>query len=714
MYIFALQFKIMKKVTQSLLIVLLFSFNVLHAHEGMWIPSLLKVLEGQMQSEGMKITAEDIYSINKSSLKDAIVHFGGGCTAEVVSKKGLILTNHHCGYSQIQQHSSLENNLLKNGFWAMSMKEELKNPGLTATFIVSIEDVTEKVLEGVKDENTEDGQKKMRSNIKSIEKAAVNQPNYKATIKPFYYGNKYFMIVSKTYKDVRLVGAPPSAMGKFGGDTDNWVWPRHTCDFSMFRIYANKDNEPADVSDENIPYQAPKALDIAIDGVEKDDFTMVFGFPGRTSQYLTSKAVDNYIAKLLPARIEMRKNSLRHIDAAMSMDESTYIKYASKQSRISNAYKKWIGQDLGLRKKEAVKKKLAIEKDWLAKNNNNQALLNQLFDLEDKKVDAQMAYNMFIEFYYYGPEMIRWATGFNSLMKSKEFEKDAKKKSESMQNFFKNYDVDIDKKVFASLVPIYVKHVNKSALSPELLDLISKYESTEEMVAALYKKSKLHNKEQVGKLLQGSQKSFQKKLKKDPIYNLAQSLLDHFLSEVRPGFSKMTLEEEKLMKQYVNSLMNTYPNKSFWADANSTLRLTYGKVEGSAPRDGMEYTWYTTIDGIVEKYNTGEADFEVPQRLLDLYEEKNYGRYGKNGTLNVCLLGSNHTTGGNSGSPALDAYGRLVGINFDRSWESTMSDVLFDKDICRNIMVDIRYVLWVIDIYAGAGHLVDEMNLVRN
>ena len=714
MYIFALQFKIMKKVTQSLLIVLLFSFNVLHAHEGMWIPSLLKVLEGQMQSEGMKITAEDIYSINKSSLKDAIVHFGGGCTAEVVSKKGLILTNHHCGYSQIQQHSSLENNLLKNGFWAMSMKEELKNPGLTATFIVSIEDVTEKVLEGVKDENTEDGQKKMRLNIKSIEKAAVNQPNYKATIKPFYYGNKYFMIVSKTYKDVRLVGAPPSAMGKFGGDTDNWVWPRHTCDFSMFRIYANKDNEPADVSDENIPYQAPKALDIAIDGVEKDDFTMVFGFPGRTSQYLTSKAVDNYIAKLLPARIEMRKNSLRHIDAAMSMDESTYIKYASKQSRISNAYKKWIGQDLGLRKKEAVKKKLAIEKDWLAKNKKNQALLNQLFELEDKKVDAQMAYNMFIEFYYYGPEMIRWATGFNSLIKSKEFEKDAKKKSESMQNFFKNYDVDIDKKVFASLVPIYVKHVNKSALSPELLDLISKYESTEEMVAALYKKSKLHNKELVGKLLQGSQKSFQKKLKKDPIYNLAQSLLDHFLSEVRPGFSKMTLEEEKLMKQYVNSLMNTYPNKSFWADANSTLRLTYGKVEGSAPRDGMEYTWFTTIDGIVEKYNTGEADFEVPQRLLDLYEEKNYGRYGKNGTLNVCLLGSNHTTGGNSGSPALDAYGRLVGINFDRSWESTMSDVLFDKDICRNIMVDIRYVLWVIDIYAGAGHLVDEMNLVRN
>ena len=714
MYIFAIQFNIMKKATQSLFIFFLLTVNILHAHEGMWIPSLLKVLEGQMQSEGMQITAEDIYSINQSSLKDAIVHFGGGCTAEVVSKKGLILTNHHCGYSQIQQHSSLENNLLKDGFWAMSMKEELKNPGLTATFIVRIEDVTDKVLSGVKDQNSDEGNKTMLANIKAIEKAAVNQPNYKASVKPFYYGNKYFMIVSKTYKDVRLVGAPPSAMGKFGGDTDNWVWPRHTCDFSMFRIYANADNEPAEISDDNVPYQAARALDIAIDGVKENDFTMVFGFPGRTSQYLTSKAVENYIAKLLPARIEMRKNSLRHIDAAMAMDEATYIKYASKQSRISNAYKKWIGQDLGLRKKEAVKKKLNLEKDWVTKGKGNKALLDELFELENKKVEAQMAYNMFIEFYYYGPEMMRWATGFNKLANSKEFDKEANKKLKNIQNFFKNYDVNIDKKVFASLVPIYVKHVKKEMLSKELTDLVNKYPSSEEMVEALYKKSKLHNKEQVEKLLQGSQKSFKKKLEKDPIYNLAQSLLTHFLNEVRPGYSQMTQDEEKLMKSFVKSLMMAYPEKSFWADANSTLRLTYGKVEGSAPRDGMQYTWFTTMDGIIEKYNTGEADFEVPQRLLDLYEEKNYGQYGTDGKLHVCLLGSNHTTGGNSGSPALDAYGRLIGINFDRSWESTMSDVLFDKDICRNIMVDIRYVLWVIDIYAGAGHLVKEMNLVRN
>ena len=714
MYIFAIQFNIMRKATQSLFLSFILSVNILHAHEGMWIPSLLKVLEGQMQSEGMQITAEDIYSINQSSLKDAIVHFGGGCTAEVVSKKGLILTNHHCGYSQIQQHSSLENNLLKNGFWAMSMKEELKNPGLTATFIVRIEDVTEKVLSGVKDQNSNEGNKTMLSNIKAIEKAAVNQPNYKASVKPFYYGNKYFMIVSKTYKDVRLVGAPPSAMGKFGGDTDNWVWPRHTCDFSMFRIYANKNNEPADVSDDNVPYQAARALDIAINGVKENDFTMVFGFPGRTSQYLTSKAVENYIAKLLPARIEMRKNSLRHIDAAMAMDEATHIKYASKQSRISNAYKKWIGQDLGLRKKEAVKKKLNLEKDWVTKGKGNKALLDELFKLENKKVEAQMAYNMFVEFYYYGPEMMRWATGFNKLTNSKEFDKEAKKKLKNMQNFFKNYDVNIDKKVFASLVPVYIKHVKKEMLSKELTVLVNKYPSSEAMVEALYKKSKLHNKEQVEKLLQGSQKSFKKKLEKDPIYNLAQSLLTHFLNEVRPSFSQMTQDEEKLMKSFVKSLMMAYPEKSFWADANSTLRLTYGKVEGSAPRDGMQYTWFTTMDGIIEKYNTGEADFEVPQRLLDLYEEKNYGQYGTDGKLHVCLLGSNHTTGGNSGSPALDAYGRLVGINFDRSWESTMSDVLFDKDICRNIMVDIRYVLWVIDIYAGAGHLVKEMNLVRN
>ena len=700
------------------ILLILFQFlifgHINFAHEGMWIPSLLKVLEGQMQSEGLQLSAEDIYSINSSSLKDAIVHFGGGCTAEVVSKEGLILTNHHCGYSQIQQHSSLENNLLKNGFWAMSKKEELKNPGLTATFIVRIEDVTERVLFEVKDVDSQEGMNKINSNIRSIEEEAVLNTKHKAKIKAFFYGNKYYMIVSKTYKDVRLVGAPPSAMGKFGGDTDNWVWPRHTCDFSMFRIYAGKDNEPAEISEDNVPYNAPKALDIAINGVKENDFTMVFGFPGSTEQFLTSRAVDNYINLILPARIEMRKNSLKHIDAAMDADEATFIKYASKQSRISNAYKKWIGQDLGLRKKGAVYQKLEIEAQYLKFSSDNKSLLKELFALEDQKIKYELAYRLFVELWYYGPEMIRFSDGVHKLTKSNDFDKDAKSKKEGLNSFFKNYDVEVDKKIFSSLIPVYLKHLDDELESKELNSLLSKYSSSEEFVEAVYKKSKIHNQESLNKLLGLSQKAFSSKINKDPICGFSNILKNHIDNNVIPELRKLYKQENILMRKYVSSLMEAFPEKTFWADANSTLRLTYGKVEGSAPRDGMNYNWFTTIDGIVEKYNTGNPDFKIPERLLELYKRKKYGKYGNNGTLNICLLGSNHTTGGNSGSPALDAHGRLIGINFDRSWESTMSDVLFDGDICRNIMVDIRYVLWVIDIYAGAGHLVEEMNLVSS
>lgn len=700
------------------ILLLVFQFTILtqfsYAHEGMWIPSLLKVLEGQMQSEGLKLSAEDIYSINKSSLKDAIVHFGGGCTAEVVSKQGLILTNHHCGYSQIQQHSSLKNNLLKNGFWAMDKKEELTNPGLTATFIVSIDDVTDAVLSGVGDVDSQEGIDKINANIKSIKDKAVLKTNYKASIKPFFYGNKYYMIVSKTYKDVRLVGAPPSSMGKFGGDTDNWVWPRHTCDFSMFRIYAGEDNEPSDISENNVPYTAPKSLDIAIDGVKENDFTMVFGFPGSTEQFLTSKSVHNYINQILPARIEMRKNSLKHIDAAMSADEATYIKYASKQSRISNAYKKWIGQDLGLRKKEAVKQKLAIESEFVSMNPSNKKILEDLFNLETKKAKYELAYRLFVELWYYGPEMIRHSDGLNRLKNSNEFEKTQKSKLQGVDGFFKNYDVEIDKNIFKSLLPIYLKHLEDDLESKDLNELINKSSSVDVFVEGLYAKSKIHNPESLRKLLGLSQKALDAKLTKDPICNFSFILKNHMDNNIIPELRKLYKQENIYMRKYVNSLMNSFPDKTFWADANSTLRLTYGKAEGSSPRDGMDYRWFTTIDGIVEKYNTGEDDFQVPERLLELYKEKKYGQYGNNGTLNICFLGSNHTTGGNSGSPALDAYGRLVGINFDRSWESTMSDVLFDGDICRNIMVDIRYVLWVIDIYAGAGHLVKEMNLVSS
>ena len=698
-----------------IIILMIFSFKgiLIFGHEGMWIPSLLKVIEGQMKSDGLELSAEDIYSINNSSLKDAIVHFGGGCTAEVVSKQGLILTNHHCGYSQIQQHSSLENNYLKDGFWAMSKSEELTNPGLTATFIVSIKDVTNEVFKDTTDLSPLEFKKVISKNIENIQSQNGNQPNYKYVVKPFFYGNKYYMITSKTYKDVRLVGAPPSSMGKFGGDTDNWVWPRHTCDFSVFRIYANEENEPAEISENNIPYNAPVALDVKVSGVKENDFSMVFGFPGKTEQYLTSNAVNNYINIILPARIEMRKNSLKHIDAYMDLSESNFIKYASKQSRVSNAYKKWIGQDLGLRKKQAVGKKRSEEKKWVEKNPSNQLLLDKLFKLEEQKIKYQLAYSLFIELWYYGPEIIRFSNGIEKLKDAEEFESKIKNKQKNSINYFKNYDANVDKEVFKSLIPIYLKHLVDDLKDPLMISALQKFDNENSFVNNLFEKSKLTTLESTLKVLNSNKKSFVKYLEKDPIVDFASNLYNHFLNDILPQYRKLEEEHQILMGKYLKSLMESFPEKTFFSDANSTMRLTYGKVEGSKPRDGMSYDWFTTIDGIIDKYNTGEADFKIPTRLQNLYDEKNYGRYGANGTLNICFLGSNHTTGGNSGSPAIDSKGQLVGINFDRTWESTMSDVLFDENICRNIMVDIRYVLWVIDIYAGAGHLVNEMNLVE-
>ena len=698
-----------------IIILMIFSFKgiLIFGHEGMWIPSLLKVIEGQMKSDGLELSAEDIYSINNSSLKDAIVHFGGGCTAEVVSKQGLILTNHHCGYSQIQQHSSLENNYLKDGFWAMSKSEELTNPGLTATFIVSIKDVTNEVFKDTTDLSPLEFKKVISKNIENIQSQNGNQPNYKYVVKPFFYGNKYYLITSKTYKDVRLVGAPPSSMGKFGGDTDNWVWPRHTCDFSVFRIYANEENEPAEISENNIPYNAPVALDVKVSGVKENDFSMVFGFPGKTEQYLTSNAVNNYINIILPARIEMRKNSLKHIDAYMDLSESNFIKYASKQSRVSNAYKKWIGQDLGLRKKQAVGKKRSEEKKWVEKNPSNQLLLDKLFKLEEQKIKHQLAYSLFLELWYYGPEIIRFSNGIEKLKDAEEFESKIKNKQKNSINYFKNYDANVDKEVFKSLIPIYLKHLVDDLKDPLMISALQKFDNENSFVNNLFEKSKLTTLESTLKVLNSNKKSFVKYLEKDPIVDFASNLYNHFLNDILPQYRKLEEEHQILMGKYLKSLMESFPEKTFFSDANSTMRLTYGKVEGSKPRDGMSYDWFTTIDGIIDKYNTGEADFKIPTRLQNLYDEKKYGRYGSNGTLNICFLGSNHTTGGNSGSPALDSKGQLVGINFDRTWESTMSDVLFDENICRNIMVDIRYVLWVIDIYAGAGHLVNEMNLVE-
>jgi hypothetical protein len=705
----------MKKAT-LILSVLIISVNFF-AHEGMWIPSLLKALEGDMQAKGLKLSAEDIYSINKSSLKDAIVHFGGGCTAEVVSEKGLILTNHHCGYSQINQHSSLENNYLKNGFWAMSSSQELKNPGLTATFIVRIENVTTIVNDGITTDLDSETANRMRADaIKTITAKAIEGTLYKAVVKPFYYGNEYYMIVSKTYKDVRLVGAPPSALGKFGGDTDNWVWPRHTCDFSVFRIYADKDNNPSDVSDENVPYSPAHHLPVSLEGIKKDDFTMVFGFPGYTQQYLTSYAVKDYMEVINPSRIRMRELSLSVIDAAMAVSEKTFIQYASKQSRISNAYKKWIGQNLGLNEKAALIKKRALEAEYLKtvpRDGEYKNLLQNMKNLQVRLTKYEQANSLHRELWYYGPEIIRFSESFSKLLGEGSSENKAKK-LEISAAFFEKYNAFIDADILSELLPVYFEMLDDD-LEPEIIKTIaSKFNNDFSQYAKyIFNKSHFASLEKVEKLLNYSPKKFKKKLETDPAYMLSISILSKYEKDVKPVFYSNYFLMQDQMKNYVQAQMKYFPKKTFWADANSTLRLTYGKVEGSSPRDGMNYDWYTTLDGIIAKNNTGNPDFQITPRLRDLWEKKDYGRYGTNGQLNICFLGSNHTTGGNSGSPAINADGHLIGINFDRSWESTMSDIMFDSEICRNIMVDIRYVLWVIDKYAGAGYLVEEMSIAK-
>ena len=710
----------------KIVVILLLLSNSLFASEGMWIPTLLNL--DDMQAQGMSLSAEDIYSINHSSIKDAIIHFGGGCTGEVISDQGLILTNYHCGYSRVQAHSSLENDYLTDGFWAMNKDEELSNAGLTVTFIKQIIDVTDRVLEGVSSTTDEEERKGIiQANSLLIENEYIEGTHYKGKVKAFNYGNEYHLIIKEVFTDIRLVGAPPSAIGKFGGDTDNWVWPRHTGDFSLFRIYTGPDGNPAEYSDENIPLVPIHHLPINLGGVNEGDFTMVYGFPGSTYEHLIHKDVEYVINQSNPMRIKMRRNSLAIIDAAMIKDDATRIKYAAKQSRISNAYKKWIGQNLGLDSFEAIKKKKEFEADLQAKIVSDTTLIEQygslISELNEMAVegwDVHLARDLFVEIYYYGPEIFRFATGFEKLLAELEsVEVDEQqividKMIRKTESFFKNYDKTIDEEVFKVLWPIYYNENNNDyRVDVSSISGVNKSWDNGELIASsLYSSSFLVNKDELIKEI-NSPKKFRKKLSKDPLYQLATLMISNYMQNIKVEYSSGKTRMDGKMREYtfVIKQLNDSP---FWPDANSTLRISYGKAEGSTPRDGMTYKYATTLDGIIQKNNTGNADFVIPEKLRILHSEKDYGKYtNTDGKIAVCFLGSNHTSGGNSGSPAIDANGYLVGLNFDRTWESTMSDIMYNPDICRNIMVDIRYVLFIIDKYADAGHLVDEMTLIN-
>jgi hypothetical protein len=682
----------------------------------MLIPSLISAFESDMKAKGMKLSADDIYSINKTSLKDAILQFGGGCTAEIVSKQGLLLTNHHCGYSYIQSHSSLEKDYLKNGFWAKNQAEELANPGLTAMRIVRIEDVTNSVFVGASSKND---QTTIQANIKKLNAAAVVGTHYEAEIKAFDYGNAYYMMVKETFLDVRFVGTPPNSIGKFGGDTDNWVWPRHTGDFSVFRIYVGKDNKPAAFSKDNVPYQPLHSLSISFKDRKVGDFTMVYGFPGQTEQHVASSYLKFIIEKERPARIHMRDLSLGVIDAAMKNSDLTRIQYSAKQASIANAWKKWIGQIDGLRTMDAVHVKIEQEKAYVEMANTKvewkkyAEVVDKMNSLVAAKSDLEFKYAMGAEYFSYGPEYFKLARALNDLITnySKYKEKGElnsviEKLKTGAEGFFKNYDENVDRQIFELLTYEYLKQINQ-------LQNYKNETGVKALADVIYSKSILTNKERYLAFLGKFNAKSIAKIKKDFGYNFYSGQISTFRNEVIPAYQTYSADMNGLLQVYVEGKLVMFPNDKHWPDANSTLRITYGQLEGSAPTDGMMYTEHTTLDGIIAKYNSGNPDFEVLPHMLELQKAKNYGPYAQGDELWVCFTGSNHTTGGNSGSPVLDANGNLMGLNFDRTWESTMSDYMFDASRCRNVVVDIRYVMWVMDIYSGAKHLVDEMNLVK-
>ena len=705
-------------------LLLLFIFIQVNAQQGgMWIPSLLKGMnESEMKKLGMKISAEDIYSINHSSLKDAVPQFDGGCTAEVISDKGLILTNHHCGFDAIQNHSSVAHDYLTDGFWAYKMAEELPNKDMVVTFVVRIEDITTKVMEGVTSLSSEqDKQKKIQQNISYLTQSLPKESWQENSIKTFFDGNQYLLFVTETYRDIRLVGAPPSSIGKFGSDTDNWVWPRHTGDFSLFRIYADKNNRPADYSVDNIPYKPKYFFPISIKGIKENDFTMVMGYPGRTQEYLPSFAVEQIMNTLNPAKIEVRDAALKVQDGFMRKDNAIKIQYASKYAGIANYWKKWIGETKGLKKSNAIAIKQQFEAAFQEKvrtAGKEAEYGNLLKDFEknySEIKDYALARDLFTEVALRNSELLQ--NGYRlyqleQVLKTKGEQAFTDRKNNlsiGIFEFYKDYNVAVDKNVFEQLIAIYAKSLPSQFLPNEFKNL-----NVSELTNTIYATTKLTKLENFRNLVEGDTKSVIEKINADKGYQVLKAMADAHTKNVLPKYDELNLKNSATQRTYMKAILELFPNNRIFPDANSTLRVTYGKVKGYKPNDAITYEPFTYLDGVMEKYVPCDYEFDVPKKLIDLYNSKDYGVYASKGKMPVAFIATNHTTGGNSGSPALDSKGNLIGLTFGRVWEGTMSDIYYSPEICRNIMVDIRYILFIIDKFAEADNLIEELRIITS
>jgi len=702
----------MKKVVSLLLIIAFVATSAVRADEGMWLLTMLGKKHADMKKQGLKLTAEDIYNINKASLKDAIVIFGGGCTGEIISDKGLLLTNHHCGYGNIQSHSTVEHDYLKDGFWAMNLAEELPNPNLSVTFLVRIEDVTAKIAPSLNEKMTnEERRAKIGEVTKELTKAATENTHYTARVQQFFGGNEFYMLVYETYKDVRLVGAPPSSIGKFGADTDNWMWPRHTGDFSMFRVYMSPDGKPAEYSDKNVPLKPKHSLPVSLKGVEKNDFAMILGYPGNTERYMTSFEVEEIMNITNVNRIKIRGERQEIMMADMQADPKVRIQYSSKYARSSNYWKYSIGQNKGLKRLNVYEQKQAIEKEfetWVVADNTRKEKYGEALNMIKSSIEGRK--ELIHTEQYYSECLVR---GVEILYFAKMVAEGramfGMKIEDYVENFYKDYNMETDKKISGAMFKLFAYNVDKKYF-PSIYDEIgSKHGTCVNYSNYIFENTIFTNKEKVLEYLKTKDKTM---IENDPALIAALAISEKY-DKIRKDLEAFSTSFYTGHRLWVAALREMHPEKLYYPDANSTMRLTYGTVGDYSPADAVKYEFYTTLDGVMQKEDPDNWEFVVPAKLKDLYNKKDFGQYGQNGEMRVCFTTNNDITGGNSGSPVLNGKGELIGCAFDGNWEAMSGDIAFENELQKCIAVDIRYVLFIVDKFAGAGHLVQEMKLVK-
>jgi len=708
----------------TILFVVVFGFNSqVKADEGMWLLTLLDQLNiGTMTEMGLELSAEDIYSINQASIKDAIVIFGGGCTGEIVSSRGLLFTNHHCGYGRIQSHSSVEHDYLKDGFWARSLEEELPNPGLSATFLKSIKDVTEDVLKDVNEDMSEEE----RSNIirkasSDIADAASEGDQYRTRVQSFFGGNNYYLLVYEVYRDVRLVGAPPSSIGKYGHDTDNWEWPRHTGDFSIFRVYMSPDGKPAEYSEENIPLKPKHYLPVSIAGVKENDFAMILGYPGGTTRYMTSYEIDEQLKITHPNRIKIRGTLQEVWMEDMMADQKINIQYASKYSGSSNYWKFSIGQKAGLERLNVKGKKQEIEadfKEWVAADRKRADKYGSVLETIKTSIEARAKSNHLGQYlnecFGRGTELTGFSMRSNGVISAlKGDDKEAastavKEFIEGSEGFYKNYSEPTDRKATAAMFSLYKQDIDKEYWPAFFNTIDEEFNGdVKKFVDWMFDNSIYTSKEKLEKFLDNPDAEA---MENDPAYRTAGDITAVAMKIGMMGGNNAELA--KARRLWIAGLKEMDPNLVRYPDANFTMRLSYGSVLPYQPRDAVIYKHYTTMEGVMEKYVEGDYEFDLPKDLFELVEKKDYGRYADDaGHMPVCFLTNNDITGGNSGSPVINGKGELIGLAFDGNWEAMSGDIAFEPDLQRTISVDVRYVLWVIDKYAGATNLIEELDI---